>query len=274
MTIVQALILGIVQGLTEFLPISSSGHLVLVPWLAGWTFDPQIAFVFDVLVQLGTLAAVLVYFRRELWLVLTSALRGLRTGRPLDNFHARLGWLLVAASVPASLLGFLLKPQVESAFGSPAAVGAFLLITALLLALSERVGRRVRTMESLTALDALIIGTAQALALFPGVSRSGATISGGLARDLERPEAARFSFLMAVPVMVGAGVVAAVDLARIPDLPANLVAVLVGASAAAIVGFTAIHWLLNYLSHRSLGLFIYYCSMVGTAALIVGLIRA
>lgn len=273
MTVLQALILGVVQGLTEFLPISSSGHLVLIPWLAGWTFDPQIAFVFDVLVQLGTLAAVIVYFRRELWLVLKSALRGLISGRPLTDPYARLGWLLVAASLPASLLGLVLRPQVEAAFDNPTAVGGFLLITALLLAFSERIGERVRSIESLTALDALIIGTAQALALFPGVSRSGATISGGLIRDLERPQAARFSFLMAVPVMLGAGVVASADLARMADLPANLTAIVIGAAAAAIVGFAAIHWLLRYLAYRSLGVFVYYCGLVGFAALIVGQIR-
>lgn len=274
MTILQALILGIVQGLTEFLPISSSGHLVLVPWLAGWTIDPQAAFVFDVLVQLGTLAAVIFYFRADLWLLLRAALSGLLAGRPFERPNARLAWLLVGASAPAAILGLLLKAQVEAAFASPQAVGGFLLLTALILAISERLGSRSRTVENLTFYDAIVIGLAQAISLLPGVSRSGATISGGLMRDLDRPQAARFAFLMAVPIMLGAGAVTLLDLAAIPDLRTNLIAILIGGTSAALVGFLAIHWLLGYLARNSLKVFIYYCTLAGLAAIAVGAIRA
>lgn len=273
MTLPQAFILGIVQGLTEFLPISSSGHLVLIPWLAGWSIDPQAAFVFDVLVQLGTLAAVIFYFRGDLWQLVRAAVQAALAGRPFGTAGARLAWLLVAASIPAAVLGLLFKSQVEAAFASPPVVGGFLLLTALLLAVSERIGNRIRTLESLTLMDSIVIGLAQALSLLPGVSRSGATISGGLMRDLERPQAARFAFLMAVPIMLGAGVVAALDLTNIPNLQANLAAILVGAAGAALVGFLAIRWLLAYLAHNSLRIFIYYCTAVGLGAVLLGSIR-
>lgn len=273
MTLPQAFILGIVQGLTEFLPISSSGHLVLVPWLAGWTLDPQAAFVFDVLVQMGTLAAVIFYFRSDLWHLVRAALQAALTGRPFGTSGARLAWLLVAASVPAAVVGLLFKGQVEAAFASPRAVGGFLLLTALMLTISERIGKRLRTVESLTLVDSIVIGFAQVVSLFPGVSRSGATISGGLVRDLERPQSARFAFLMAVPIMLGAGLVAAIDLTKIPNLQANLAAILVGAASAALVGFLAIRWLLAYLAHNSLRVFIYYCTAVGLGAVLLGSIR-
>lgn len=273
MTLPQAFILGIVQGLTEFLPISSSGHLVLIPWLAGWTIDPQAAFVFDVLVQMGTLAAVIFYFRSDLWHLVRAALQAALAGRPFGTAGARLAWLLVAASAPASVVGLLFKGQVEAAFASPRAVGGFLILTALMLTISEWIGKRLRTLESLTLLDSIVIGFAQAISLFPGVSRSGATISGGLVRDLERPQAARFAFLMAVPIMLGAGLVAAIDLTEIPNLRANLAAILVGAASAALVGLLAIRWLLAYLAHNSLRVFIYYCTAVGLGAVLLGSIR-
>ena len=173
MTAFQALILGIVQGATEFLPVSSSGHLVLVPWLLGWQLDPQAAFVFDVLVQWGTLLAVIVYFWRELPGLALAALRGLIHGHPLESPAARMAWLLVLASLPAAVLGLVFKDTVEATFGQPTMVFGFLLVTSALLAVSEWLGHRTRSMESLRWTDALWIGLAQVLALFPGVSRLG-----------------------------------------------------------------------------------------------------
>lgn len=273
MTPLQAFVLGVVQGLTEFLPVSSSAHLVLVPWLLGWTFAPGPAFVFDVLVQLGTLAAVVAYYARDLVGMARAALRGLLTGRPFDDPQARLAWLLLAASLPAALAGVLLKSQVEQAFGSPRAVGAFLLCTAGLLLASERLGRRARAAVSLRLADALWIGAAQALSLFPGVSRSGATIAGGLTRGLTRPEAARFSFLMAVPVMLGAGALTALDLLAAPDALAQIPPLAIGFLTAAVVGYLAIHWLLSYLARRPLTGFAVYCLIVGAGALLLGALR-
>ncbi len=267
MTLFQALVLGVVQGATEFLPISSSAHLVLVPWLLGWHIDPQAAFAFNVLVQWGTLLAVITYFSHDLLRLATAALRALAVRRPFATPDARLAWLLLAASLPAAIVGLLLKEQVAASFEQPRTVSLFLLLTAALLAASERIGRRRRSLDGLQLPDALWIGLAQALALFPGVSRSGATIAGGLARDLKRPDAARFSFLMAVPIMIGAGLVALADLARTPDAAAQVPPLLVGFAAAAFVGYLAIRWLLAYLTRRPLSIFIAYCTLAGLAGL-------
>jgi undecaprenyl-diphosphatase len=274
MTLLQALVLGIVQGATEFLPISSSGHLVLVPWLLGWRFEPGVAFVFDVLVQWGTLAAVLVYFRDDLIRLVKAAVGQLAQGRPLGSADARLAWALAAASLPAALLGLLLKDLVETAFGDPLAVSLFLLVTALLLGLSERIGRRRRTMHEVGLLDALLIGLAQAAALFPGISRSGATIAGGLMRDLRRAEAARFSFLMSVPVMIGAGAIALLDLGGMASAAEQLPALIAGFLSAALVGYVAIRWLLAYLASHRLTVFVIYCALLGLTGVGISLLRS
>lgn len=275
MTLFQALVLGIVQGATEFLPISSSGHLVLVPWLLGWQLDPEAAFAFDVLVQLGTLLAVLGYFRRDLAALLRAALSDLRARR-LDaegTGAGRLLWLLAAATVPGVLAGLTLRPLVEGAFQSPAAVSAFLLLTAALLFLSERLGRPRQGLEAMTLRQALGIGAAQALALFPGVSRSGATIAAGLTGGLRRPEAARFSFLMSIPIMLGAGASAFWDLLRSGDGLAQAPTLVLGFLAAAVVGYLSIRWLLGYLGRHPLTAFAWYCTAVGLAGLLLGVLR-
>jgi undecaprenyl-diphosphatase len=272
-TLLQALVLGIVQGATEFLPVSSSGHLVLVPWLLGWQLDPGVAFVFDVLVQLGTLAAVIAFLWRDLVSLARAALAGLVQRRPLATAEARLAWLIAVATIPAALAGILFKDVVERAFASPAAVSAFLLLTAALLYASERLGRPRRDLPSLTVADALWVGLAQALALLPGVSRSGATIAGGLGRGLHRPEAARLSFLMSVPVFLGAGLVATRDLAASPHALTQAPPLVVGFVTAAVVGYLAIRWLLAYLARRPLTPFAVYCLLAGVAGLILSGLR-
>jgi len=294
MTLIQALILGIVQGLTEFIPVSSSAHLVLVPWLLGWTFEPQAAFAFDVLVQLGTLLAVIVYFWRDGVSLLSAAIGALRTRRWAEG---RLAWLLILATLPAAAAGILLDDLVEQAFASPAASAGFLLVTATLLGLSEVLRRRMRgrttvsraaaqaaseapengardALEELKPADSLFIGLAQALALFPGISRSGSTIAAGLARGLTRPQAARFSFLMSVPIMLGAGLVAASDLASLPNAQELLPSLAAGFLSAALVGFLAIHWLLRFLARRSLWVFAAYCALAGFAGLTLNATRS
>ena len=268
MTLFQAFVLGIVQGLTEFLPISSSGHLVLVPHLLGWHFPKDVAFVFDVLVQMGTLLAVIVYFWDDLWGITVGFLEALARRRPLETAEARLGWYLILATLPAVAGGLWLKDSVEAAFSSPRAVGFFLWGTAALLVLGELIGRRRRNLAQLNWGDALVVGLFQVLALFPGVSRSGSTISGGMVRHLDRPTAARFSFLMSVPVMLGAGVVALKDLLTMPALGAAWLPVLVGFLTAAAVGYLAIRWLLRYLGSHSLYVFAVYCVLVGVLILV------
>ena len=273
MSLFQALLLGIIQGATEFLPISSSGHLVLTPWLLGWTFNPQQAFIFDVLVQWGTILAVIVYFRHDLTQLLIAGLRSLRGGEAWREPQARRAWLIVLASVPAAALGLLLKSVVEHTFGSALAVSAFLMGTALILVLSERLSKFDRAMDALTWLDALWIGIFQALALFPGISRSGATIAGGLLRGFNREQSARFSFLLAVPTMLGAGGIALLDLGQAGDVGAQLGPLVVGFIAAAIVGFFAIHWLLSFLRQRRLYGFALYCALISVGSLLIYVLR-
>lgn len=269
MTVFQSIILGIVQGLTEFLPISSSGHLVIVPKLLGWNLDPQAAFLFDVLVQVATLIAVFAYFYQDLIEIAVAFVQALIRRDPFGSPKARLGWMLLLASVPAGLFGLILKDAVEQAFNSLAATGFFLLVTAGLLVLAESVGKRLHQIEEVRWQDALVIGLFQSLAIFPGVSRSGATITGGMIRDLKRATAARFSFLMSIPIMLAAGVLAALDLRSVPDLSGQLAVFMPGFVAAAVVGYLSIRWLLQFLTRHPLYLFAIYCASLGLLTLLI-----
>lgn len=269
MTLLQAFVLGLVQGLTEFIPVSSSGHLVLTSYFLGWQFPKDQAFVFDVLVQMGTLVAVLVYYRQDLTAITTAFLRGLARQQPFAEADARMGWLLILATLPAVVIGLLGKDVVEQAFASPQMIGVFLLCTAVLLLIAERVGRRCRSMQDLDWKDSLWIGFSQALALLPGLSRSGATLAGGMTRHLDRPAAARFSFLMSVPVMVGAGVLAVNDLLDLHNVSAFLLPLLVGFLTAMVSGYLAIRWLISYLTKHSLHLFAGYCAVLGVITILL-----
>lgn len=266
MTLVQAILLGVVQGLTEFLPISSSAHLVLVPELLGWNLPAEEAFVFFVLVQWGTLFAVIAYFWAELWPMGLGMLRSLNPVHRDPQPAARLGWLLVLATLPVMLGGLLLKAPVEAAFTSPRSTGLFLLATAALLTLAEGLGRRARRVADVGAKGALVIGCFQILALFPGISRSGATISGGMLQGLRRPAAARFAFLMAVPALIAAGALELFELSRMPNALAQLGPLLAGMLAAGLVGYLSIRWLLNYIARHSYYVFAAYCMLVGSLA--------
>ena len=168
MTLIQAIILGIIQGLTEFLPISSSAHLVIVPYLFGWQINPQVAFTFDVLVQNGTLVAVIIYFWKDLWGILKAFITGLLRRKPFEDPQARMGWYLILATIPAGIFGLLVKPSVEAAFGSVVATAAFLFVTTALLLAAELIGKRTRSLESFNWRDALVMGLFQALSIFPG----------------------------------------------------------------------------------------------------------
>jgi undecaprenyl-diphosphatase len=271
MTIVQAIVLGAIQGATEFLPISSSGHLVLVPWILNWEFQRESAFIFDVLVQWGTILAVMFYFRDDLLSLLTAAIQSLISGRRSNQ--SRLAWLILLASLPAAAAGLLLKPLVVQTFESPLWVSRFLLVTAGILFLAEQLYRPRRKVSRMIWKDALIIGIAQSLALFPGISRSGTTIAGGLSRAFDRNGAARFSFLLAVPTMIGAGLVTLGDLAALRDPGILIPPLIIGALVAAVVGVLSIHWLLAFLARRKLSVFSFYCLAVGLGGILLNAIR-
>jgi len=267
MNVFQALILGILQGATEFLPVSSSGHLVLVPWLLGWG-KPGMAF--DAVVHWGTALAVIVYFWRE-WLALIQAVFQAIRQRSIADPKAKLALAIVVGSIPAALLGYVLEDFFEEMFARPPAAAAFLLVTAALLTVAEWLGRRERDLEQITWLDALLVGLGQALAIFPGISRSGATIAAGLARGLKREAAARFSFLLATPIILGAGGFKLLDLAQAGDLAGQVPTLVIGLLGAGAVGLGCIHFLLRYLQHRRLYPFAVYCAAAGTFCLIVAI---
>ena len=263
MDILQALILGIVQGATEFLPVSSSGHLVLVPWWLGWK-SPDL--VFDTTLHLGTIVAVIAYFYRDLLEIVIAWFRGL-AGQGMTS-KALLGWWLILGTIPAVILGLLLEDFFKGLFGAPGTVAALLLVTGAILAISERLGSRRRDLETLGWLDAIVIGFGQALAIAPGISRSGTTIAVGLFRGLKRAEAARFSFLLAIPIIIGTGLIQLLHLAKSAQPTGQTAVLAIGFLAAAVTGYAAIRFLLHYLQRRSLYPFAIYCWVVGLVSLV------
>lgn len=267
MTIFQSIILGIIQGITEFLPISSSGHLVLAPYYFGWEIPSDQNFVFNVLVQVATLLAVFVYFRNDLANITRSFIQGIIQRQPFIDPHSQMGWYLIVASIPAGIAGLLFKDTFEQAFNSPTATAFFLLFTAILLLMAEQLGKRAQKIEHITWKDALLIGCFQLLALFPGVSRSGSTITGGMIRHLDRPTAARFSFLMSIPIMIVAGAYSLFDLFSIPYLLDFLPPLIAGFFTASFVGYIAIRWLLSFLAKRPLYVFAAYVAGIGLLTL-------
>jgi undecaprenyl-diphosphatase len=262
MNFFHALILGVIQGLTEFLPISSTAHLLIGQQLLGLPAGDAM-FSFLVIVQLGTIVSLVVYFCKDL-----GKLAGAFFARPFSTPENRLAWFIVIATLPALIAGYLLKDAVEALFRQPLLEAAIrLFAAAILLSLAEWLGKRSRNLDAMTWLDALIVGLFQVFSVFPGASRSGTTISGGMLRGLERPAAARFAFLMSIPVMLAAGSYQMLDVVRLPDLGSFLPSIVVGTVAAAIVGWFAVKWLLNYLGRRSLYVFAIYCAVVGAMAL-------
>ena len=269
MTIFQAIILGIIQGLTEFLPVSSSGHLVILPHFLNWNLPEKEAFIFDVLVQLGTLVAVIFYFRKDLFAILSDFFKDLFKGKPFASLNARLGWLIIAATIPAGLAGLFLQDVVEKTFSSPLFAGIALLFTALLMLLAERLSLKIGEIEDITLWDALIIGLFQALAIFPGISRSGSTISAGMLRSKKRPAAARFSFLISIPIMLAAGSLSTYQLVtEVPNLGDFIPVMVIGFIIAMVVGYLAIRWLIKFLSNHSLVYFSIYCFIIGSITIL------
>ena len=302
----QAVVLGLIQGLTEFLPVSSSGHLIAVRWLLGWE-DPGLAF--DVALHMGTLVAVLIYFRLD-WLrmaraVLTSLpnLRTHSTGRQDShpdsgpganpdagpdantNPDARLAWYILLATIPGAVAGALGEERLEELFHGTASaaipgpqvagiliVGVVMIVMAGLLWLAERTAKHTDGMAQITLRRAMLIGLAQAFAIIPGVSRSGSTITAGLFMNLRREAAARFSFLLGTPIVLGAGLKQIYDLVVQGGLPAGGAATFVaGFLAAAISGYGAIFWLLRFLQHNSTLPFVAYRIALGVLLVVLAL---
>jgi undecaprenyl-diphosphatase len=273
----QLIILAVVQGLTEFLPISSSAHLILIPQFFHWP-DPGLAF--DVALHAGTLVAVLLFFLRE-WIQLVLCGLGFhyprRASEHMVKQNQRLFWYLVAGSIPAGIVGFLFEKKAEEAWRSPMPIAIAMIALGLVMWYAEYVGRRERSMEQVSLGDSLLIGCAQALALFPGVSRSGITITTGLLRGFDRETAARFSFLLSTPVIAGAALVELPKLLRAHkagalDLPLSDVGICVAISA--IVGYAVIAFLLHYLQTRTLKIFVYYRLVFGLVVLALVFLHA
>jgi undecaprenyl-diphosphatase len=256
----EAIVLGIVQGLTEFLPISSSGHLRIVPAFAGWE-DPGAAFT--AVVQLGTMAAVLLYFRKDLWGIARGLLAGLRDPAARSTLEWRLGLFIILGTIPISVIGLALADTIETDFRTLELLGVMLIVAGLILAWSERfrTERPKRQVEEITARDVAVIGFAQAAALIPGVSRSGATMSAGLFLGLDRVAAARFSFLLSVPAVVLSGLF---ELRHIGDGDGyGLGPTIAGTVLAFLVGYASIAWLLKFITRHSFNVFVGYRLILG-----------
>ena len=267
----QALLLGVVQGLTEFLPISSSGHLILVPWVLDFHYleqHPEFNKTFDVALHSGTLVAVLAYFRHDLVRYARGVVRSARR-RSVETSDERLGWLIVIATAPAAAVGAVAEQQIEDDLGQPWQIAILLAVFALLLYLADRLPER-REVEGLRWRDAVLVGVAQAVALAPGTSRSGVTITAGRALGLTRAAAARFSFLLLAPITFGAVLYEGVDLATTGLPPDSLGPFVVGIVAAGVSGFAAIWGMLRYLQTHSYDIFVWYRLI--TAAVIMLLI--
>ena len=268
MNMLEAFVLGLVQGLGEFLPISSSAHLVLVPWLFEWP-DPGLGF--DVALHWGTLLAVLVYFRRDVgllavgfWGSLFPSTRDFR-----NKVYQKLAWLLIVASIPGAVIGKLLEEKAEVAFRAPLLIAATLAVFGVVLFLADRYGRKADDLDKISWMHAVWIGLSQALAIVPGVSRSCSTIAAGLALGLKRKDAARFSFLMSIPITFGAGLV------KIKDFGVGVThgELAVGFLVAAVSGFPSIKFLLRYINTHDYRLFVWYRVILSAIILAVALAR-
>ena len=261
MSVLQAVILGVIQGLTEFLPISSSAHFVIFPALVGWnrSLPAHSLMVFDVVLHAGTLVAVLAYFRTDIISIVAGTLRDFRA-RQLGRDSKMVGFLILA-SIPAAVVGLKYRGFLERLFQNPVGAGVFLVVTAAILLSADFVARNALSMDDMNMTRALVVGLAQALAIIPGVSRSAATISAGIWSGLRRQEAARFSFLLAIPITFGR------FLLELRDLGAAHVGLwpnLAGFLTSAVVGYACIAFLLEYLSTHKLRVFAVYCAVAGT----------
>jgi undecaprenyl-diphosphatase len=269
-TILQAIFLGLIQGATEFIPVSSSAHLIIVPWIFGWQNGPLTSLPFDVSLHLGTLIAVLIFFAKDWVRLVKAGWQSIVERKIGSDQDRRLAWFLVIGTIPGGIAGVLFEGKIEKLFHSDGAIGAGpMIIMAILIALlgagmflAEHLARHKIGLENLTLKDILIIGFAQAMAIFPGISRSGSTMTAGLALGLKREAAARFSFLLSAPIIAGAGLKSLVDIFSELKMgvinQSELILFPVGVLAAAISGYLCIRFLLGYLQKNSVDIFVYY----------------
>lgn len=271
MNLLEAVVLGILQGLGEFLPISSSAHLLIAPWLFGWQEGtPQEKLVFDVALHLGTTVAVIGYFRRDLWRLFRALFRPANP-HPEDS---RMAWMILLACVPGAAAGALFEELIEQSIRSRIAlIAVLLMLMGVVLYLADRFGRRERPVDSLRTFEGFLIGCAQALALIPGVSRSGATITAGLLLGLTREAAARFSFLLSAPITLGATLWTFRHLMKSPPAGEQLQVMAAGVLTSGIVGYLSIAFLLRYLRTHSVNLFLWYRLALGLLVLAVWWVR-
>lgn len=263
MTIFQAIVFGAVQGLTEFLPISSTAHLILLPWFMGWP-DPGLAF--DVALHLGTLVALLIYFRAD-WIALSSSALGIVRGRT-QSPDARMAMMIVAATIPGAAAGALFEHKVEDTLRNPALIGVMLIVMALVLVVAEMVGRRKKGMDDISWTEAMTVGVAQAFAIVPGVSRSGSTITAGLFAGLKRDAAARFSFYLSAPIIAGAVGKKMIDILQSGLGLEQMMPIVAGIVSSGIIGYLAIAFLMRYLQTHNTFLFIFYRIALGIVVLL------
>jgi undecaprenyl-diphosphatase len=261
----EAVVLGLIQGLTEFLPISSSAHLRIYPELFGWG-DPGAAFT--AVIQIGTELAVLIYFWSDIWRIFTTWLRSLWRPELRGHLDARMGWYIIVGSVPIVVLGVALKDVIESNFRSLWLIGATLIVLGIVLGVADRVGRTDRTIRDITFRHAILMGLAQACALVPGVSRSGATLSMGRFLGYDREAATRYAFLLAIPAVIGAGLFQLKDVPG-SDNPYGWGPTIVATVVSFVVGYAAIAWLLRYVSTNSYTPFVVYRVALGGLTLVL-----
>jgi undecaprenyl-diphosphatase len=262
-SLIEEIVLGITQGLTEFLPISSTAHLRIVPAFLGWD-DPGAAFT--AVVQLGTMAAVVIYFRHDIWRIASTWLASLRDPERRGELDARIGWYLVVGTVPIVIFGVIFKDEIETGARNLYIIGSALIALGLVLLWAEKVGSHDRQIEDLMPRDGVTIGLAQALALIPGVSRSGATITAGLFEGLDRFSAARFSFLLSIPAVVLSGLF---ELRHVGNAEGTVGGLAVATLLAFVTGYASIAFLLRYLTSHSTAVFVAYRVILGTVVLVL-----
>ncbi|MFJ6022641.1 undecaprenyl-diphosphate phosphatase [Nocardiopsis alba] len=262
MSLIEAIVLGLVQGLTEFLPISSSGHLRVVSAFFGWP-DPGAAFT--AVSQIGTELAVVIYFRKRIWAILSTWTRSLVVRELRSDINARMGWYVILGSVPIVVLGLILEDQIDSVFRDLRLVALNLIIFGVILGIADRYARKQRSLEDLNVPRGLAFGMFQALALIPGVSRSGGTITGGMLLGFNRKDAAEYAFLLALPAVFGSGFYKMLDIGG--DEYAGWGATIVGTVIAGVVGFVVIAWLMKFISTHSFMPFVYYRVALGIVIL-------
>ncbi len=285
--ILQAIVLGVVQGATEFIPISSSAHLIIVPWLFGWTDVSLTSLSFDVALHIGTLIAVLVYFAADWVRLIRAGIASILERKIGDDADRRLAWLVLIGTIPGAVAGFLAESKIDALFHQPNVPikTTALIIMAVIIALlgaalfvADKYSRKEHNLQKYSLKDSLVIGLAQALAVFPGVSRSGSTITAALAMGSERESAARFSFLLSAPIIAGAGAKSLYEIYKGVSTGAiaraDYILFPIGLIFAAVSGFLCIRFLLRYLQTNSTRIFVYYRWALAALVIIVALIRA